>query len=254
MKYFLSTLMFVLALSNCLAQATNLYFEETFDRPKPQWYYSEVDSPDITKHIENGNLHVIQNNTSVYYTHCSAKLDPTREFKIKTDVTVKSSGDAGGVYILLFGEEEKNYYFGINAKAKSFWVGSEQKGTWETLNPYSAESYSVVDEAIKGENEVNELTLEHIGEDLVFSVNGKEMLRKPLSFYDKISRKVNYQGFATSSQGELFIDNYLVYQASDINLLVKEKNGLYLEKLLSNVNSKFADVTPFMPANLKPFY
>lgn len=254
MKKILSSLAAVLSLSSVIAQPTNLFFEENFDQPTVIWYYSDQDTPEIRKKIENGSLHITQHNTYVYYTHNAAKLDPKKDFLIKTDVTVKSSGTAGGVHILLFGEDDKNYYFGMNANTRTYWVGSEQKGTWATIQGDSENNPIVANEGIKGLNEVNTLSLERKGDRLIYSINGKEMMNRPMSDFDKISRKVDYHGFATSSEGELFIDNYLLYQTSEINLLVTEKKGLKLEKLGTEINSEYSDRMPIISPDGQTLY
>lgn len=254
MKRILSTLTALLSFSSLMAQPTNLYFEENFDQPTPIWYYSDADSPEIRKKIENGSLHITQHNTNVYYTHSAAKLDPKKDFLIKSDVNVKTSGNAGGVHFLLFGTDDKNYYFGINPFNRTYWVGSEQKGTWLTIEADSDKDPLVPNEAIKGLNEINQLTLERKGDRLIFGANGKVLMDRPMSDFEHISKHVKYQGFATSSEGEMFIDNYLLYQESDINLLVTEKKGLKLEKLGSEINSDYSDRMPIISPDGQTLY
>ncbi|MFN5845959.1 MAG: hypothetical protein ACK46O_09635, partial [Flavobacteriia bacterium] len=97
----------------------------------PMWFHYQWSSPEITKEIKNGSLRIQQTTGAVYYTYNSHQIDPASNFRITTEFKITSSQNGGGVHFLLMGENDKNYYFGINSANRTFWVGSEQKGTWE---------------------------------------------------------------------------------------------------------------------------
>jgi hypothetical protein len=136
------------------AQET-LFFQENFDNPTPLWYHSDIITEKLSKEIKNGSLRINQKDGFIYFTNNSLQIDPNKNFRITSELKITSSLNGGGVHFLLMGENEKNYYFGINSANKSFWVGSEQKGTWETINDYSGSAHNQFHEAIKGIGETN---------------------------------------------------------------------------------------------------
>lgn len=247
---------FILALAtlNYVHSQEPLFYDENFDHPTYIWYHADLTSENVTKEIKNGTLRIYQNNGYVYYTYNGLPIDPSKTFKITTEFTTTSSQDGGGVHFLLMGENDKNYYFGINASNRSYWVGSEQKGTWETINDYSGTTYNQYHESIKGIGQVNQLELKRVDQDLVFLVNNTEVFRKPMSRFESIANKINYNGFATSAIGEVQIDNYRIYRDHEINLLVPKTKGLYREKLGSTVNTDVSDRTPLIAPDGNTLY
>lgn len=235
--------LFVLLVNNIVySQNIKLFYSEEFTHPTYHWYYSDNDAPDVTKKIENGSLRITQRKNSVYYTYCSAKIDPTKPFKIETSTKFTSCEAGGGFHLLLFGEDSKNFYFGFNPTDKKIWIGSEQKGTWETI-------HEEVDNAglLKGLNETNIVSLERKGLNLIFSINGKEIMSKLfLIKFKEISKTISYNGFGTSYVGETLTDNYKIFQENSINLITTEPTGMWKQKLSAKVNSSTSDRAPII--------
>jgi outer membrane protein OmpA-like peptidoglycan-associated protein len=235
------------------AQET-LFFQENFDNPTPLWYHSDIITEKLSKEIKNGSLRINQKDGIIYFTYNSLQIDPNKNFRITSELKITSSLNGGGVHFLLMGDNEKNYYFGINSANKSFWVGSEQKGTWETINDYSGSAHNQFHEAIKGIGETNFLELKKVDNDLAFLVNNVEVFRKPMSRFESIQNKINYNGFGTSAIGEVLVDNYKIYRNHEINLLIPTPKGLSREKLANTVNTDVSDRMPLIAPDGKTLY
>lgn len=251
--FILSLIVFTSVLFHLNAQEP-IFYQENFDHPTPVWYHSDVADQNITKEIKNGSLRINQKDGFIYFTYNSLQIDPNKNFRITSELKINSSLDGGGVHFLLMGENEKNYYFGINSANKSFWVGSEQKGTWETINDYSGSAHNQFHEAIKGIGETNFLELKKVDNDLAFLVNNVEVFRKPMSRFESILNKINYNGFGTSAIGEVLVDNYKIYRNHELNLLITTPKGLAREKLANTVNTDVSDRVPLIAPDGKTLY
>jgi outer membrane protein OmpA-like peptidoglycan-associated protein len=251
--FMLCLILFTSVIFRLNAQET-LFFQENFDNPTPLWYHSDIITEKISKEIKNGSLRINQKDGLVHYTYNSLQIDPNKNFRITSELKITSSLDGGGVHFLLIGENEKNYYFGINSANKSFWVGCEQKGIWETINDYSGSAHNQFHEAIKGIGETNFLELKKVDNDLAFLVNNVEVFRKPMSRFESIQNKINYNGFGTSAIGEVLVDNYKIYRNHELNLLIPTPIGLIREKLANTVNSDVSDLMPLIAPDGKTLY
>jgi hypothetical protein len=96
-KSLLISLFIFLSVSSVFAQDIKLFYSEEFLNPSYHWYYSDNDVPEVSKKIENGFLRITQRKNSVYYTYCSAKIDPTKPFKIESSTTFKTCESRGRI-------------------------------------------------------------------------------------------------------------------------------------------------------------
>ena len=241
--------------STALRAQLPLLLNEEFDAPNPNWYFSDVDNENNYRKARNGVLYQEQRAPNIFWTLVTSPLNPTKPFRIETRFKAVEPIKDGMFHIILIGPDEFRLYFGINPTNRTYWIGSNQKDSWITLNKTTSTSSYAESSLIMGNLTENDLSISFDSGTASFLVNGKELLSVSISqSLAPLMSEISYIGLATSAQMKTETEYFRVYQDNKINLLTTEKLSIKRTRLPQNINTAHTEKWPVMAADGKTLY
>ena len=256
MARLIPTLVFACAFAcNAFSQTTK-WFEDNFDDRSKGWSWSDFDGPDVSRKIENGVYYIDHKNTAgmIYWTMNSMFNDPSKPFMIETNFTMTAGNGGNGAGIIISGRDSKYYYFIIDPVKQQYWVGSEQKGTWKTYNPYEASNYWQGSQAIQPLGEANNLKVLKNADNITFTINGQAVFRGPLQPDFAELPGSSYMGIVTCTVMKIEVDNFVYYQDSPPINVVAGLPRLTKVNIGDQVNSRYTEKMPYIAPDGKTLY
>jgi outer membrane protein OmpA-like peptidoglycan-associated protein len=245
----------MLALNAFLANAQEKrWFDDSFDTNTKGWYYADFENENIKREIRDGKLRIHQKTADLrFWTFTSFFVDATRPFQVEANV-VQQEAENGSFGIIIFGKQNKGYYFMINANVKKLYVGSELNGTWVNSSPPDGGDIWGKAEMINGPGQNNNLKIQWKNGKITFLINDQQAFSgSGLADFAEFPF-VNFVGVITQSPGKYEVDHFTFFQDNpDINL-VPNLPRLARNSLGAGVNSKYTEKQPYISPDGKTLY
>ncbi|HMJ69018.1 MAG TPA: OmpA family protein [Cyclobacteriaceae bacterium] len=232
-----------------------LLVNEDFDAPNPNWYFSDVDDEKNYRKARNGMLYQEQRAPNIFWTLVTSPLNPTKPFRIETRFKAVEAMKAGMFHIILLGPDEFRLYFGINPYTGKYWIGTNQKDSWVTLNTTTKSSNYAESKDIREGLAENDLAINFENGTATFLVNGKELQSISVSqSLSPLMSSITYIGIATDAPMKTETDYFRIYQDNKINLLTADKLNIKRTRLPGNINTAQTEKWPVMAPDGKTLY
>jgi outer membrane protein OmpA-like peptidoglycan-associated protein len=236
-----------------VAQTTK-WFEDNFDDRSKNWYWSDYDGPELSRKILNGKYLIQHKNTSIYWTLNGFYTSADRPYLIETNIIQTEGAGGNGFGIIISGRDAKYHYFLIDPVSKSFWVGTEQRGTWTTLNPYDQSATWVKSDLIQPQNVNNNLKVKVADGRVVFLINNAEVFNSPYDPNFSNLRTAALTGLVTCTPMKIEIDNFIFLQDNPPINEMKSLPTVRKVNLGDGVNSKYTEKSPFIAPDGQTLY
>ena len=242
---YLSVALLAIASFRVEAQQTK-WFEDNFNDRSRNWYWSDYDGPEVTRRIADGKYFIHHKNTMTYWTLNGFYNHPDRPYIIETNIVQTEGAGGNGFGVIISGKDLKYYYFLIDPVTKTFWVGTEHRGTWTTLNPHDASSTWGKAENIQPQNAKNNLKVKIADKRVSFVINDAEVFNSPYDPDFSNLRTAAYMGLVTCMPMKIEVDNYIFYQDNTPINEIKGLPPLRKVNLGAGVNSRYVEKSPFI--------
>jgi outer membrane protein OmpA-like peptidoglycan-associated protein len=244
----------VCAFFNAVGQQKR-WFHDSFDAANKGWYFAEVDNESVSRTMSDGKLRIHHKAAdSRLWTLVNFFADPTKPFRMETNVVQSEGDESQGFGFLIFGRENKGYYFLINPTKKAYYVGSELNGTWATFNTPENEDIWGRAGSIRAIGENNNLKIEFNSGSCRFLVNDSEVFRvEGLKDLEGLPF-ITYAGIVTVAPMKLEVEDFSFFQDNpDINL-IPNLPRVHKVNLGANVNTSYTEKQPYISPDGKTLY
>lgn len=213
----------LITLNNAYAQELPLWFEEDFKTNLNRWYEVE----------EYG--HKVKHNA--LYVHAD------KDFRITTSFDVKRFNNRGK-YGIQWGRKNRYYYYFFEVNDNNeFQIGYRKQEDVNYLLRWKRKKKVF-------QKDENTLEVKRVGEDLIFSINGKKVYDIP--FIDFFNSGVAIY----HSHPQIKINKFQLYQDMGMINVTEEVENYDVQKqnLGENINSKYIDKAPDISPDGKSLY
>ncbi|MBX9851460.1 MAG: hypothetical protein K2X86_06840, partial [Cytophagaceae bacterium] len=227
-----------------------IWFQDDFNDNSKGWYLSDYDSPEITRKINNGKYLIHHKNTEglIYGSFVEIYSNPQKDFSLETNIVQTEGSDINGYGVMISGHTGKVYYFIINAKNRSFWIGTSHKGNWEVINDWQETKI------INSGSQNNKLTVVYKKSTITFFVNDKIAYSSSVSNkFQEMLGSASY-GIVTFANMKIEVNNFIFRQDNPDIRVVPDLPKLNKANLGPNVNTVNEEKTPLISPDGKTLY
>jgi len=238
---------------NVVAQE-KISFRDEFNDATQGWAFVNSSYPEIKRTITNGK-YIIEHNdaTKSYWDYIPLFCNPNKPFTLETNIVQTSGEGTSGFGIVIFGGNQKYYYFIINPKNQSYYVGSSKNGTWTKYYTSYDDKWPISTAINKGQ-ENNNLKVRHADDKLLFLVNDKEVFSSNFNPDFSDMPKAYFWGLVTWDKMVVEVNDYTFYQDNPARNLVPDLPKLTRVNLGTNVNTKYTEKWPYIAPDGKTLY
>lgn len=246
-------LVFFLTIYHTVAQPQK-WFEDKFDDRSKGWFWSDVNTPEISRSIEGGKYHIHHKNTMIYWTLNGFYNSPDRPFLLETNITQTEGAGGNGFGIIVSGRDGKYYYFIIDPAKEAYWVGTEQKGNWTTLSRKDGNPSWVVSEVVAYQGQNNNLKLQSADNSIRFLINDVEVFTAQTGSDFQEMKGACLFGIVTCTPMKIEVDDFAFYQDNPPINIVRDLPKVKKVNLGPNVNTRYIEKAQYIAPDGKTLY
>jgi outer membrane protein OmpA-like peptidoglycan-associated protein len=244
----------VCAFFNAVGQEKR-WFYDPFDSADKGWYFAEVENESVSRQIADGKLRIHHKAAdSRLWTLVNFFADPTKPFKLETNLVQTEGDETQGFGLLLFGKDNKGYYFLINPAKKAYYVGSELNGTWVTSNAPEKDDIWGRAASVHGIGNNNNLRIEFSSGTIRFVVNDSEVFKADgLQEFEGLPY-ITFAGIVTVAPMKLDVLDFTFFQDNPEINVIPNLPRVHKVNLGPNVNSAYIEKQPYISPDGKTLY
>ena len=225
-----------------------IWFQDDFNDYSKGWFDSNINTPEMKRRIAEGKFYMEQIGGGTNWSVIGFWTDPTKDFSLTSNMMQSQGNDGNGFGVVVFGANDKRYFFLIKPSRPSFYVGYEQRGTWTESKNWTASPF------VNGQQVPNKLEVIRKGDRISFVLNDHEVFgaNQNEGFQEMLS--VSFYGIVTLVPMKIEVDDFIFRQNNTINVIPNAPAGLRRTNLGATVNSVYVEKTPLISHDGKTLY
>ena len=225
-----------------------IWFQDDFNDYSKGWFDSNINAPEMKRRIADGKFYMEQIGGGINWSVIGFWTDPTKDFSLTSNMMQSQGSDGNGFGVVVFGANDKRYFFLIKPSRPSFYVGYEQRGTWTVSKDWTASPF------VNGQQVQNKLEVIRKGDKLSFVLNDHEVFGTNLNEGFREMLSVSFYGIVTLVPMKIEVDDFIFRQNNTINVIPNAPTGLQRTNLGATVNSIHVEKTPLISHDGKTLY
>jgi outer membrane protein OmpA-like peptidoglycan-associated protein len=220
----------------------DVVFSDDFKNNDRGWW--EIDNQNGSSKVANG-VYTLSGKRpqSWWYSPRGIFIDPTKDFTIEAVVRQNSGTDQSGYGLTWGGANGGTMHVFMVAPKYGVRVSTAHNGQWTDDKPWA------VVEGVKPMGSYNTLKIEKRGQQMRFTVNGKEVATTPMLELFGLEL-----GIMVNDVMAVDVDKITVRQKQKLNLVPKMPKKLTKINLGKNVNSEYDEIGPVISSDGSTLY
>lgn len=234
MKTKIILILFIFIGFSCsVAFSQKAWFREDFNNNDNKWKIQNGDQYTDYK-IEKGHYAINNYDTqkSMFWNSKNIYMNRNKPFKLSSKIKFNSIVESGGGGIYIYENGNKYTSFIINPIDKKIWIGFWENNNW-TIYTQNSDWEKVSN--INGLGEYNELSIEKMGNEILFKLNGSSVLSLDASTH--LTYIQSYIGTTVFAQLDMEIDYIEFDQDNWDDVLLPDTKIMEAVKLPKTINS-----------------